>query len=275
MIVTDSVILILLSVSALIHEASAALLPPVMLLFFIYAKRVRRVLHFAFVLDLIIVVYAVMMKSFAFSDCSVIAESWSEIYGSPDSFRYNGGLVSVADQAEASKAMTATLNHLKGFDSSLFICLLIGAIMPFIILLLSGAGVFYSSSNSARRMRIILLISASCPIGLCLVGNDFGRWYSMCAINLIAYSLLIAHSAERANRWSSACDFDRNIKQAAVQCVIIATASAFLCFRFDCWWNFVRTEQSVAEYARQTFEGASSLLTDIKPVLSREKVIHP
>lgn len=41
---------------------SGALLPPVMLLFFIYALRNHRTMHFLLVFSLLIAIYIVMMK---------------------------------------------------------------------------------------------------------------------------------------------------------------------------------------------------------------------
>ena len=86
MLSIDFVIVTLLTVSALIHELSASLLPPVMLLFFIYARKVRRTMHAAAASVLLITVYAALMTSFKYADPDTIAESWSGIYGDPDSF---------------------------------------------------------------------------------------------------------------------------------------------------------------------------------------------
>ena len=113
MLSIDFVIVTLLTVSALIHELSASLLPPVMLLFFIYARKVRRTMHAAAASVLLITVYAALMTSFKYADPDTIAESWSGIYGDPDSFRYNTALLNTADKAHALNCVRMTLTLLR------------------------------------------------------------------------------------------------------------------------------------------------------------------
>ena len=57
MLAVDCIIFILLTVSALIHELSATLLPPVILIFFIYARKAGRIMHAATVTALLLLVY--------------------------------------------------------------------------------------------------------------------------------------------------------------------------------------------------------------------------
>ena len=113
MLSIDFVIVTLLTVSALIHELSASLLQPVMLLFFIYARKVRRTMHAAAASVLLITVYAALMTSFKYADPDTIAESWSGIYGDPDSFRYNTALLNTADKAHALNCVRMTLTLLR------------------------------------------------------------------------------------------------------------------------------------------------------------------
>ena len=192
MLSIDFVIVTLLTVSALIHELSASLLPPVMLLFFIYARKVRRTMHAAAASVLLITVYAALMTSFKYADPDTIAESWSGIYGDPDSFRYNTALLNTADKAHALNCVRMTLTLLRESGPAYIPQLLLAVAVPFAILLLSGITIFHSASSRARRARTLLAVLCTCPLGLCLVGYDFGRWFSVCAINLTAYCLLIA-----------------------------------------------------------------------------------
>ena len=222
MLSIDFVIVTLLTVSALIHELSASLLPPVMLLFFIYARKVRRTMHAAAASVLLITVYAALMTSFKYADPDTIAESWSGIYGDPDSFRYNTALLNTADKAHALNCVRMTLTLLRESGP---------AYIP--QLLLSGITIFHSASSRARRARTLLAVLCTCPLGLCLVGYDFGRWFSVCAINLTAYCLLIAHPAGRPGPGEILSEKDRIAKNLIKQCAVTVVAVALLYFRLD------------------------------------------
>ena len=200
MLCTDAVILSILLVSALMHELSASMLPPVMLLYFLYARKVRRVMHFLFAAVLLFIVYAVMMTQFKYSDPVVVAESWSGVYSDTASIRYNPGLVNVADRSYANQYLNMSVELIKKDGMTLLRNMLITVLWPFAVLMLSGISVFRSASVRAMMIRFLLIASCLCPIGLSLVGIDFGRWFALSATNLAAYMLLIAHPAFRRRR---------------------------------------------------------------------------
>ena len=274
MLFIDFVIFVILSTAALIHEASASLLPPVLLLFFLYTKKIHRVMHFLFVLNLLAMLYVILMKCYTFSNSDIIAESWSGIYSNPDSFRYNDGLLSGTDKVRALFGVEAARGHLASFDLASVTHLLIAVVVPFFILLFSGITVFYSASAKAKLIRILLILLSFCPIGLCLVANDFGRWYSMCAINCLLYSLLIAHSVDRIELNDSSYENDRKIKNVIKQCTVVLITIILLNYKLDCWGNLIRTSQPL-DYAKQILVDSSNLYRDIQPIIYRTKVIQP
>lgn len=275
MLSIDFVIVTLLTVSALIHELSASLLPPVMLLFFIYARKVRRTMHAAAASVLLITVYAALMTSFKYADPDTIAESWSGIYGDPDSFRYNTALLNTADKAHALNCVRMTLTLLRESGPAYIPQLLLAVAVPFAILLLSGITIFHSASSRARRARTLLAVLCTCPLGLCLVGYDFGRWFSVCAINLTAYCLLIAHPAGRPGPGEILSEKDRIAKNLIKQCAVTVVAVALLYFRLDFNGYFYETEQPLSEEAKEAAINSSNLLRDIKPLVTGEIVLHP
>lgn len=275
MALLDSAVLILLTASALIHELSAALLPPVMLLFFIYARKVRRTMHAAAVSGLLIILYAVMMTGFKYADPNIIADSWSGIYTDPDSFRYNTALLNTADKVHAQNCLEMTLTLLKECAPAYIPQLLLAVAVPFAILLLSGISVFHSSSSRAGKARCLLILSCLCPLGLCIAGGDFGRWFSICAINLTAYSLLIAHRAGREYHESNLSDREKAVRVISKDCTVIAAAVFLLGLRLDVNGYFSESEQPLSEEVREIAANSSNLFRDLKPLLTREKVLQP
>ena len=275
MALLDSAVLILLTASALIHELSAALLPPVMLLFFIYARKVRRTMHAAAVSGLLIILYAVMMTGFKYADPNIIADSWSGIYTDPDSFRYNTALLNTADKVHAQNCLEMTLTLLKECAPAYIPQLLLAVAVPFAILLLSGITVFHSSSSRAGKARCLLILSCLCPLGLCIAGGDFGRWFSICAINLTAYSLLIAHRAGREYHESNLSDREKAVRVISKDCTVIAAAVFLLGLRLDVNGYFSESEQPLSEEVREIAANSSNLFRDLKPLLTREKVLQP
>lgn len=276
MLVTDAVLILLLASSALIHEMSAALQPAVMLLFFIYAQRNHRTLHFMMVSCLLAGIYIVMMKGYAFADSEAIAESWSGIYGNPDSYRFNDGLLSGTDKIIAMATVRVTRARLVGIDLRLMTDMLMAVAVPSAVLLFSGISIFSSASSRACKARVLLLLLSFCPLGLCIAGNDFGRWYSACALNFAAYALLIAHQSGRAaisSRGPAAAD--RKIKEAMKQCCLLAVTVILLNFRFDCWGQFLQSEHKFAESLTKSAANISRLADDLKPVIYGDKKIVP
>lgn len=197
MLAVDAVIFVILAVSALIHELSASLLPPVMVIFFIFARKARRIMHAVSVFAMLVLIYAVVMAFFTFSNSDTVAESWNGIYQNPDSFRFNSGLMNTADRQNALNYFDITLTLLRECGLVLIPHLLIAVAVPFTVLIFSGITIFHSASSRAWKARCLLIISCACPLGLSIAGEDFGRWFSLCAMNLTVYSLLTAHPAGR------------------------------------------------------------------------------
>lgn len=140
--------------------------------------------------------------------------------------------------------------------------------------ILSGITIFHSSSSRAHKARCLLVISCTCPLGLCLVGNDFGRWFSICAINLTAYSLLIAHPAGRTGSDTSS-ENERMGKNIVKQCVALVIAVALLNSKLGVNGYFYESDQSFFEQAEETAINSSNLLKDLKPLITREIVLQP
>ena len=261
-------------VSALIHELSATLLPPVILIFFIYARKAGRIMHAATVTALLLLVYTVMMAGFKYSDPEIIAESWSGIFGDPNSFKHNTALLNITNKTHALNCIETTLILLREAGPAYLPQLLLAVAVPFTILLLSGITIFHSSSSRAHKARCLLVISCTCPLGLCLVGNDFGRWFSICAINLTAYSLLIAHPAGRTGSDTSS-ENERMGKNIVKQCVALVIAVALLNSKLGVNGYFYESDQSFFEQAEETAINSSNLLKDLKPLITREIVLQP
>lgn len=275
MILTDSSVFSVLAVSALIHELSASLLPPVMLLFFIHSRRVHRMMHSVSVLILLILVYAVMMAFFKYADPDTIAKSWSGIYGDPEAYRKNTALLSVADSWYASYFLSAAGTLLKENAIAFIPHLFTAVAVPFIVLMLSGITVFHSASTRAGIIRGLLIISSLSPLGLCITGIDYGRWFSISAINLTSYILLTAHPAGRIRNDESQPEHERRIKDVLKQCAAAAIAVILLNFRFEVDGYFLEAEQPIAEEVREAAVRISDLPHDLMPVLVRDRIIRP
>ena len=274
MLAVDCIIFILLTVSALIHELSATLLPPVILIFFIYARKAGRIMHAATVTALLLLVYTVMMAGFKYSVPEMNEESWSGIFGDPNSFKHNTALLNITNKTHALNCIETTLILLREAGPAYLPQLLLAVAVPFTILLLSGITIFHSSSSRAHKARCLLVISCTCPLGLCLVGNDFGRWFSICAINLTAYSLLIAHPAGRTGSDTSS-ENERMGKNIVKQCVALVIAVALLNSKLGVNGYFYESDQSFFEQAEETAINSSNLLKDLKPLITREIVLQP
>ena len=273
MLCIDAVILTILLVSALIHELSASLLPPVMLLYFLYARKARRVMHFIFAAVILFIVYAVMMTRYKYSDPVIVAESWSGVYSDTASIRFNPGLVNVADRSYANQYLNMSVELIKKDGMTLLRNMLITVLWPFAVLMLSGISVFRSASVRAMMIRFLLIASCLCPIGLSLVGIDFGRWFALSATNLAAYTLLIAHPAFRRRRKR----FPRGFRRATgifVKGCVIVTAAVLFGYRLDTSGYFFGPYLNYREQARQIITNTSNLPRDMKPLLTREKVIQ-
>ena len=269
----DAVIFSLLLLSALIHELSASLLPPVLLLFFLYCRRGRKIRHFVLAIVTLAAVYAVMMTHFKYSDVGIIADSWAGVYSDSSSLRLNPGLVNVVDQSMAMMHVHMSLDQIRQQGFSLFSNMLIAVALPFAFLMLSGITVFRSASSRARKIRIVLIAACLGPLGLCLAGIDFGRWFSICAINLAVHTLLIAHASGR--RWFES--FPQNFRRLTFwwcRAAVLAAALVLLSYRLHTFGFFVRTGGSAWQQTVQMAANVSHLPEDIKPLLSREKIIQ-
>jgi len=275
MLLTDMVIFLMLALSALIHELSASLLPTEMLIFLICAGRVRRTMHAVSVSALLIIIYAVMMTYFKFSDPYTIAMSWDGIYKDPESFRSNLCLLNIADRRAALSWLSLTITLIKESAIAYIPHIFAAVAVPFIILLLSGITPFRSVSSRAGILRYLLIISCACPLGLCIAGIDFGRWFSICALSLTAHSLLIAHSSRRSGAAKGMSEQSAVMKSAVKQCAAAAAAAALLCFRLGLNGYFYESEQPLAEEAGNIIAGSAGLLGDLKPLLTRDTVIQP
>lgn len=139
MLFIDALIFAILTVSALIHELSITLLPPVMLLFLLYARRVHRTAHCLAVAALLLAIYAVMMAFFKFQDVRVIADSWSGVFGSSDGRDIPRGLEVVASRERAMAHVRVSSESLTDFS---VMDMVIAVAEPFIILLFSGISIF-------------------------------------------------------------------------------------------------------------------------------------
>lgn len=275
MLLTDAVLFLTLTAAALVHEMAAALLPPVLLLFFVYAWRAHRTMHCVMLCIWLLVLYCAMMSSFKFSDSDLIADSWKGVFPNPDSYRYNDGLLSTVDKVRALDLRETTRDFLRDYSAVSFARLLVAAVLPFLVLLLSGIRIFCSSSLRAMAVRCLLLLSCLSPLGLCLAGYDFGRWYSLCALNLVVYTLLIAHRYSGTERAGSSPEYDMKIKNAAVQVILLAAAFVLLNYRINCFGEFSYNGKSLPAYFSQAAEDSRHLVGDIRPFLSRDKVIEP
>ncbi|MDY6336129.1 MAG: hypothetical protein SPL25_03510 [Succinivibrionaceae bacterium] len=275
MLLADSSVFAVLTVSALIHELSASLLPPVILLFFIYSRRVHRMMHSVSVLALLILVYALMMIFFKYADPDIIAESWSGIYSDPDSYRKNTALLNIADSWYSSYFLSTAATLFKEHAIVFIPHMFTAVAVPFIILLLSGITVFHSASSRAGIIRGMIVISSVCPLGLCLVGIDYGRWFSISAINLTSYILLTAHPAGRIRSEGNQTENLRKIKDIAKQCTAAAIAVILLNFRLDVDGYFLEAEQTIAEETGEAIFCCSNLPEDLGPVIARDRIIQP
>lgn len=275
MLWTDLAVFTVLAVSALIHELSFLLLPPVMLLFFIYARKVHRTAHCLALLDLLFVIYLVMMTRFKFSDPDIIAESWSGVFGNPDSFIKNGGLQNVVDQGSALSIADDAVNHLLNYPLRLILHFFVAVAVPVIIILMSGITVFHSSSSRARNIRRLLMVFCLCPLGLSLTAIDYGRWFSLCGINLVAYALLMAHPAGRAAS-------GRNLSQTVMVCLSTARQCvALIVFvalsNYKLYWDgfLYRNPVTLFEETRQATAILPDFISGLKSLASRDLVIKP
>lgn len=274
MFAVDTVLFLALTASALIHELSAALLPPVMLLFFVYAQKARRAMHFVALCVLIFVVYGVMMKGFSFADSDVIAESWAGIYTNTDSFRYSDGLIAVVDKVRALDCKQRTMGRLLNGGWPLFTNMIIAVVLPLTVILLSGIRIFHSSSLRSRITRCLIVVSSMAPLGLCLVAYDFGRWFSLCALNFTVYCLLIAHSA-RARTPQCPVGTDRKIRSAVIQCALIAASLILLNSRLNWDGKIYQIGPNPFVYIKQAASDARNVFKDLQPLLTRDKVYQP
>ena len=276
MFALDFVILLILVTSALIHELSFFLLPPVVLLFFLYCRKQHRAMHFIFVSDIILIVYIVMMSRFKFSDPVIIAQSWSGIFGDPATYRYmnNDGLVIVVDQNIASKGVSILLDAFLNLPIRSLLNVFIAVAIPFIFLLISGIRIFHSSSYRSRRIRRILMIFCMSPFLLLPIAGDYGRWFSMCAVNLVTYSLLIAHSATQIQH-NNGSKIVRAITSIAKQAVVICIAITLVNYRLSVFGYFEKKEDTVLEETWFMVDNFQSLTKYIKPLITRKIVIKP
>lgn len=272
MLIIDAAVFAMLAVSALIHELSACLLPPVMLIFFVYSKKVHRTFHSILVCDLLVVLYAVMMKNFSFSDSDLIAESWAGIYGNSDSFRYNEGLLSVVDKIHALDCLQITRAHLEGSYTSFIIPMLVAIFVPFMVLLASGITIFHSKTSGFSAIRCLMIAACLCPLGLCIAGNDFGRWFSLCAINITAYSLLIARQAVRSESVIRA-EWVRKTLNIIKQCAVIVILAVLLNYRLS--YTGALPRQPAIDYVRLMMADSGQFLRDVNKVITGDILFKP
>ena len=218
MLLIDSVLFTIFTVSALIHELSITLLPPVILLFFLYARMVHRTMHCLAMAILLIVIYAVMMAFYKFQDVRVIADSWSGVFGGSDGSNVPGGMEVVASRERAMAHVRISQGSFSDFS---LMNMLIAVAEPFIILLFSGIIIFRSSSFRCRIIRWVILISCLSPLCLGAVAYDYGRWFAFSAMQLTLYSLLLAHPAGRGCRVKNIPEDKRKIISLAKMCLTI------------------------------------------------------
>ena len=274
MLVIDSMILGILALSALLHELSAVLMPPVILIFFIYCRRLHRIMHFILVLDLLVILYTVMMVNFKFSSPNIVLDSWSGIYSNTEAFRLNRGLLNVVDQKTSVDTMNMSIVMFKQAPLKIILHLLIAVAVPFVVLLMSGITILHSASSRAKRIRCILIALCTCHLALSITAHDWGRWFSICAINIVAYSLLIAHPTGR-KRGNTASNVIRKAEAVAKQFAILATATVLLNYSLGIDGYFRRTNKTVPEEIRQMRSNLPDFFTSLKPLLKRDIIIHP
>lgn len=275
MAAVDLLLLILLAAAALIHELSAALLLPVMFLFFIYARRTNRIMHFLAVSDILIVIYIAMMTGFKFQDPGIIAESWSGIYGDPASYRNNSGLLNVADRESAMELAKTSVSQFPYALVKILHHIIIAVAVPFIVLLLSGINFFRSSSSRVRMIRWTMIVLCLAPLGLCITAVDYGRWFSLCAISLTAYTLLLAHHTGRMPRRQSSGIF-RKIKNAAAQCTALAAAAVLLNYYLNlAGFLYYNPAQSFIQGRDQIISDISDFPGIMSRLISRDLLLRP
>ena len=78
------------------------------------------------------------MAGFKYSDPEMIAESWSGIFGDPNSFKHNTALLNITNKTHALNCIETTLILLREAGPAYLPQLLLAVAVPFTILLLSG-----------------------------------------------------------------------------------------------------------------------------------------
>ena len=97
--------------------------------------------------------------------------------------------------------------------------------------------------------------------------------FALSATNLAAYMLLIAHPAFRRRRKRFPRGF-RRITGIFVKGCVIVTAAVLFGYRLDTSGYFFGPYLNYREQAKQIITNTSNLPRDMKPLLSREKVIQ-
>ena len=272
MLFIDALIFAILTVSALIHELSITLLPPVMLLFLLYARRVHRTAHCLAVAALLLAIYAVMMAFFKFQDVRVIADSWSGVFGSSDGRDIPSGLEVVASRERAMAHVRVSSESLTDFS---VMDMVIAVAEPFIILLFSGISIFSSSSFRFRAIRWMILISCLSPLCLSFVAYDYGRWFAFSAMQLTLYSLLLAHRAGRRRSVNNRPENRRNLISLVKMCLTIAIMLHFIDLRLYCPGAFWTSKTAFAEEIAQSVTGLPDFGKCAGQLLTRELIITP
>lgn len=279
MIYTDTVLFTMLAVSALIHELSITLLPPLLLLFFIYTKRVHRTMHCVVVAAMLIALYTVMMAFFKFGNVSAIAESWSGIFpnyeDSPELWNNSPrGMAIVINEDYAISRVCLSMNSLPDF----FVINLITAISePFIILLLSGIRIFRSSSFRCRAVRWLIVISCLSPLCLSFVAYDYGRWYSFAAMQLTVYVLMLARPAGRISCFRIKSEITGKIISVAKSCLALAIMVHFTGSRLILpgYFMTVDDKDSFIETTREGVVCFPDLVGLSRLLLTKEMIMTP
>jgi len=274
MLVIDSIIFMILSSSALINEISITLLPPVIVLFFIYSKRIHRTLHFLAVFSTLSIIYVVMMKCFKFSDPKVIVESWSRVLGVDDNpfvFKDSNGLLAVTDKVYALNIANDALSKFPNLPIKLIFHMFLAVFIPFIIILLSRIEVFHSASSRFRKAKYLMIISCLAPISLSVIAWDYGRWFSIAAIQLTVYSLLLAHKDRIAEErtWLT------TLTNATKQCFAIVTMAVLINYELN--WNgyFHKSNQMFYEQTAQAIRNFPDLGRLTMKLLTKELIMKP
>lgn len=270
MLVIDFVIFTLLTSSALIHELSAFLLPPVMLIFFFYARKSQRCMHFVALSSMLIVIYS-LVAHFKYADSYIIAKSWSDIYGDPNSFMNNIGLIFVVNKASALGCVNYSINYFQNLPLKIVLHIFLAVAVPLIVLLLSGITIFHSSSARASKIRCILIISCLFPLGLSPIASDLGRWFSFCAINIVVYSLLIAHPVRMVKHVRKSF----RIISAVKQCIILFMTVILLNFNLFFDGYFYRNDRTTIEEINQIPSYLPNFLNYMDLLITRELIIKP